>query len=101
MSIHGEYLRVLEALIDRLRPMPEAQAQVWREELEGARLGGHPDLSHAATASLETLLRMASDPLAQRTEGLVDPHDRLAAHCEIILGRTNRIERLPGHAGGD
>lgn len=95
MSIHSEYSRVLETLIDRLRHHSHTAAADWRQELEAARVGAHPDLSAAARASLDVLARIASDPVARETPGLADPHDRLAAHCEVILGLQAAVERLP------
>lgn len=101
MSIHSEYSRVLEALIDRLRSLPNATADAWSQQLRAARVGEQPDLSAAAKASLEVLRAMAADPVARETAGLVEPHDRLAAHCEVILGLQAAVERLPNEPGSE
>lgn len=94
MSIHSEYSRILEALIDRLRHFPYAPATDWTEELEAARVGVQHDLSAAARASLEVLRTIAADPVARETAGLAEPHDRLAEHCEVVLGLNSAVDRL-------
>ena len=86
MSVHGEYSRALEALLDRIRSLDHPRSEAWREQLEAARLGAHPDLSTAARACLQTLASIDRDPIASHLEGLRDPWERLEAHCRIILG---------------
>ncbi len=87
MSVHGEYCRALETMLDRLRSLSHPEVESWLERLEAARIGPHPDLSAAAGACLSVLKSIERDPNARATEGLRDPHERLEAHCRAILGQ--------------
>lgn len=86
MSVHSEYSRALEAMIDRLRSLSHPHAESWIAEFESARVASHPDLSAAARASLRVLASIQADPKARDVEGLHDPESRLDAHCRAILG---------------
>jgi hypothetical protein len=86
MSVHGEYSRALEAMIHRLRSLPNPNVESWITGLEAARVGAQPDLSAAARESLRVLASIAKDSSAQAAEGLHDPETRLEMHCRAILG---------------
>ncbi len=86
MSVHAEYSRALETILDRLRSLPHPEVESWLEQFEAARVGAQPDLSAAARACLRVLKSIELDPNARATEGLRDPHERLEAHCRAILG---------------
>lgn len=87
MSVHAEYGRALEALLERVRALSHPRAESWMREIEAARIGGHPDLSSAASAALRLASEIATDSAAGRVEGLVAPLAHLKAHCRAILGR--------------
>ena len=93
MSVHGEYSRVLEAMLDRLRSLDHAESADWRQRLEDARISQQPDLSSAARVCLDVLAAIGRDPVALRTEGLFDPWDRLEDHCRVILGAPSAADQ--------
>ena len=74
-------------MLGRLRSLPHPKVERWLEQLEATRVGVHPDLSAAAGACLEVLESIERNPSARATEGLRDPHERLEAHCRVILGK--------------
>lgn len=86
MSVHGEYSRSLEALLDRLRAWSDPRAIGFCESLEAARVGAHPDLSAAARAGRAVALAIREDPDTAALEGLQDPIERFEAHLGAILG---------------
>ena len=86
MSVHGEYSRSVEAMLDRIRALDHPGRDSWIADLEAARMGSQPDLSSAARAARVVLASIANDPEARCVEGLIDPRDRLDAHCRAILG---------------
>ena len=86
MSVHGEYSRSVEALLDRIRALDHPRRDAWLGALESARVGSQPDLSSAARDARAVLASIADDPEARSVEGLIDPRDRLEAHCRAILG---------------
>ncbi len=82
MSVHGEFGRALESVIDVLRASPATpEANAWRAALEGARLDAQPDLSSAARAALAIVDGMDGAP--ERVAALAE---HLARHCRVILG---------------
>jgi hypothetical protein len=86
VSVHGEYSRSVEAMLDRIRALDHPVRDSWVAALESARVGSQPDLSAAALAARVVLASIADDPEARCVEGLIDPRARLEAHCRAILG---------------
>ena len=86
MSVHSEYARALETMLDRLRSLSHPEVESWLEALTAARVGARPDLSSAARECLRILESIAHDPKARAAEGLREPRERLEAHCRSILG---------------
>ena len=84
MSVHGEYGRALEGVIDAVGASRHPDAPAWRGGLEGARLAARPDLSDAARASLAILEAIAAS--ADVPERLSDRAEHLDRHCRVILG---------------
>jgi hypothetical protein len=82
MSVHGEFSRTLEGVIDVLRSSHEPpEADAWRKALEEARLDTQPDLSSAARAALAIV-----DGLNAPPERVAILAEHLARHCRVILG---------------
>jgi len=86
VSVHSEYSRALEAILDRLRSLDHAQTENWLAMFEAARVGNQADLSSAAREARRLLAIIANDPKAQSVDGLHEPRARLEAHCRAILG---------------
>jgi hypothetical protein len=86
VSVHSEYSRAVEAMLDRIQALDHPQRDSWIAELESSRVGSHPELSAAARTARAVLTSIAKDPEARTVEGLIDPRDRLEAHCRAILG---------------
>ena len=86
MSVHGEFSRALEALIDRLRGFDHSATMGWIALLEETRIGQQPDLSAAAHEAVRILGLIRNHPDAKNVSGLVDPMSRLEAHCRAVLG---------------
>ena len=93
LSVHGEYMRALEALIAGLRALSVPQQSLWLDRFSAARVEHHPDLSAAARSArsaLDALERAHGD--ADAPEGrdwgprIADAQAHLAAHVQIILG---------------
>ena len=96
MSVHGEYSRTLEALLNSVRLIEDEQGTQWADALEEARVSRHSDLSAAATACLAVLetieaRRDLSSPsgIGPDMDPLRDPFQHLKAHCETVLGVSN------------
>lgn len=81
MSVHGEFSRALESVIDALRSCSTPESNIWLDQLELSRLELQPDLSSAARAALAGVERMNSPP--ERIEAL---GAHLASLCCVILG---------------
>jgi len=93
VSVHGEYSRSLEWMIDSLRSSQHPERGRWIEDLEAARVETNPDLSSAAHAglaiarSIEAGLSQA-EVATEATHGLRARCEHLLAHCQIVLGRS-------------
>ena len=84
MSVHGEYGRTLEGVIDALRASHHPRVVEWRERLESARLSASSDLSSAARTALGALEAIAAaGDVPERVTLLAEHLDR---HCRVILG---------------
>lgn len=81
MSVHGEFSRSLEGVLEVLRSDAERYTGPWSARLEAARLDTQPDLSSAARAALSVIEDMTSSP-----ERLTSVTEHLAALCRVILG---------------
>lgn len=89
MSVHGEFSRTLERLIDCVGMLDGEESAAIRKALEDARISAQPDLSSAARAALsavavlETFRRSTSAP---ESALLSELQGHLQAHCDAILG---------------
>lgn len=86
MSVHGEYSRALETLIDHVRTLSHQDAVSWLQTLESARIDDQRDLSTAARTGLGLITRMQKDPVITQSKALREPIDHLEAHIRAILG---------------
>lgn len=88
MSVHGEFGRTLEQVIDALGATSHARGRDWRAALEAARLDRQPDLSSAARAALAVSEALADD--AEAEPRIAQVADHLDRHCRVILGLPPR-----------
>lgn len=88
MSVHAEYGRSLETLIDRMRGLAPAETEAWIHALEVARVSECADLSEAARRALEALASIEAEPRLRGAAGLEAPRESLKAHCRAILGES-------------
>ena len=93
LSVHGEYARSLEGLIDCLGALDLPDRGDWIARFEAGRVDRHPDLSTAARASraaLEALEAAHGAPTgtdaADWLPRIAEAHAHLLAHVRIILG---------------
>ncbi len=86
MSVHSEYSRAVEAMLDRLQALDHPKTETWIENLKAARVGSHPDLSSAARSALTVLMEIEADSTARSVAGLIELRERLHLHCQFILG---------------
>ncbi len=88
MSVHGEFARALERVIDAFGSTTHARGADWLGRLEDARLDRQPDLSSAARAALDVSDEIATTPDTERR--IADVVDHLDRHCRVILGLPSR-----------
>ncbi|MFO0688872.1 MAG: hypothetical protein U0900_09200 [Myxococcota bacterium] len=91
MSVHGEYARALDGLIEALAASTRPDRAGWIEALEAARATQTRDLSTAARAAGTILDRLEADLDGGAPKRADDPNVRdachhLRAHCHAILG---------------
>lgn len=95
MSVHGEYNRALDTVVERLRERSRRDADAWADRLAGTRCGpdAEADLSTAARTCLGLVEKLESDPaLAGSSDDAVGSArwraalEHLRAHCHVILG---------------
>jgi len=102
MSVHGEFSRTLEGVIDVLRSSHEPpEADAWRKALEEARLDTQPDLSSAARAAWMAGFSSPATPsvsfaLSSSASALSSP---ATAWSSCVCARSRSAwERAPGLA---
>ena len=109
MSVHGEYERTLENLILRLGQLPTESGRRWVDAFSALRMKHQPDLSTAAHESLAVLERISAElptlpeigsgaghaqsaSAEPRGNILIETTSQLRAHCQAILGVSDRNE---------
>lgn len=89
MSVHGEFSRTLERLIDCVGMLDGGEPAAILETLKNARISAQPDLSSAARAALSAVAALEAfrrSTSAPESALLAEVQDHLQAHCGAILG---------------
>jgi acyl-CoA synthetase (NDP forming) len=89
MSVHGEFSRTLERLIDCVGMLDGEESAAMRRTLEEARISVQPDLESAARAALSAVAALEAfrvSTSAPESALLEEAQEHLQAHCGAILG---------------
>ena len=86
MSVHGEFNRALERLIDCIGMLDGDEAAEIQKALEAARISAQPNLSSAAQAAQAVLEMLGKAHSVPDSEILSETRGHLQAHCSAILG---------------
>ena len=84
MSVHGEYARTLEILIDTVGQTDEAFRETALRDLLEARIGANSDLSTAAKRGLTAVAGLRE--IESKSTRTAEVRAHFEGHCRAILG---------------
>lgn len=84
MSVHGEYARTLEILIDTVRQTDETFRETALQGLLEARIGANPDLTTAAKRGLTAAAGLRE--IESKSTRTAEVRAHFEGHCRAIIG---------------
>ena len=93
MSVHGEYARTLEILIDTVGQTEEGLREAALKSLLEARISANADLSSAAQRGLDAISGLGE--IESRSARTAEVRAHFEGHCRAILGLPS-AEPVPG-----